>query len=263
MRSKLTFTFLSLFITLITFSQPKIEFNEKEHDFGNVIEGTYPTTYFIFYNTGDKDLVLKEVHASCGCTSPSWPKEAIKPGDSGAIKVVFNTRGYKNKDFMKSVMVTSNIIKNKNNQMDALIIKGHVKPENYIEQYPLEASVAFYNFKAIEIGKKAKGSFILYNNGDSVINVLEFRLESGYDISFKMKPETINPKDSAMVSFVFNAKDMQVGDYNEKLKIITNQLQTTTRNLSIKGMPITARVVSKEEFKKLKEKEVPSGNKVK
>ena len=36
---------------------------------------------------------MKNVKASCGCTTPSWPREPIAPGESGKIHAAFDTNG--------------------------------------------------------------------------------------------------------------------------------------------------------------------------
>ena len=36
-------------------------------------------------------MIIEDCKGSCGCTVPEWPKEAIKPGQSAAIKVKFDS----------------------------------------------------------------------------------------------------------------------------------------------------------------------------
>jgi hypothetical protein len=79
---------------------PKINFRENEHDFGNIVAGEKITHAFKFTNTGDADLLIVNVSTSCGCTVSEFPKEPIKPGKSGVIKLTFDSRGregYQNK----------------------------------------------------------------------------------------------------------------------------------------------------------------------
>jgi hypothetical protein len=33
------------------------------------------------------------VAVTCGCTAPNWPKDAIAPGATGELKVVYNSAG--------------------------------------------------------------------------------------------------------------------------------------------------------------------------
>ena len=46
---------------------------------------------FKFTNTGNADLIVKECNATCGCTVADFPKNNIKPGESGFITVTFNS----------------------------------------------------------------------------------------------------------------------------------------------------------------------------
>ena len=48
-----------------------IQFPTTSHDFGTVEEGVRATFEFEFTNTGDSDLILTNVQASCGCTVPT------------------------------------------------------------------------------------------------------------------------------------------------------------------------------------------------
>jgi hypothetical protein len=84
-----------------------IKFEKTEHDFGKIKEGTLATYSFVFYNKGTTPLVLTNVQASCGCTTPEWSKEPIMPGAKGTVKAVFNSYGRPG-DFHKFVTVKSN-----------------------------------------------------------------------------------------------------------------------------------------------------------
>lgn len=86
---------------------PKIVFKENEFDFKSVDEGPKITHEFIFTNKGKEALVLSNVKASCGCTTPVWPKEPILPGQEGKILVTYNTSGRPG-PFTKTITITSN-----------------------------------------------------------------------------------------------------------------------------------------------------------
>ncbi len=105
---------------------PKIQFEEKSHDFGEITEGTYATFVFNFTNVGDKPLLLKDVRPSCGCTASEWTREPVMPGEKGMIKAVFNSNGYGGREFFKSITVTFNA--NENNT-EVIFFKGKVKPK--------------------------------------------------------------------------------------------------------------------------------------
>ena len=85
----------------------KIEFNKEVHDYGNIKYGGEPYCSFEFKNTGDEPLIISNAKGSCGCTVPQYPKEAIKKGGKGVIKVTFNSAGKMGMQD-KTVTITSN-----------------------------------------------------------------------------------------------------------------------------------------------------------
>lgn len=86
---------------------PRLSFDKTEHDFGILNEGDIVETVFAFTNSGKSELIITSAKSSCGCTVPEWPKEPILPGETGKIKVKFNTRGKPNKQ-RKQVTLRTN-----------------------------------------------------------------------------------------------------------------------------------------------------------
>lgn len=101
-----------------------MSFDNLEHDFGVIDEGDKVEHIFKFTNTGEEALVLEKCKGSCGCTVPECPKEPIAPGATGEIKVVFNSKGKKNKQ-TKKVTITANT----EPLQTVLTIKAQVTPE--------------------------------------------------------------------------------------------------------------------------------------
>jgi hypothetical protein len=85
-----------------------IKFNQEEHNFGNVPEGPSVSYDFEFKNIGKVPIIFSDVHGSCGCTVPTWPKEPILPGKSSKIAVTYSTQGRQGQ-INKTVTVTSNV----------------------------------------------------------------------------------------------------------------------------------------------------------
>lgn len=100
---------------------PEIFFEKTTHDYGNLKYDSDGTCEFTFKNTGKEPLLLTQVKASCGCTTPTWPKEPIKSGDTGTIVVKYNTKI--SGAFTKSIRVYSNA----KTAMVTLTIKGSVE----------------------------------------------------------------------------------------------------------------------------------------
>ena len=67
---------------------PEIKFEKTNHNFGTFAADTaLLECEFKFKNVGKADLYIHQAFASCGCTVPDFPIEAIKPGECGVIKV--------------------------------------------------------------------------------------------------------------------------------------------------------------------------------
>lgn len=85
-----------------------LKFDKEQHDFGKIKEDTDNKTVFRVTNTGKSPLIIKDVKASCGCTTPSKPTKPIAPGKSDKIEVVFHPKvGQLNKQ-SKTIRVTAN-----------------------------------------------------------------------------------------------------------------------------------------------------------
>lgn len=70
-----------------------VQLIDSIYNFGTITEGEKVTYNFRFKNAGDKALVISSTSASCGCTVPEKPEKPILPGETGSIKVVFNSKG--------------------------------------------------------------------------------------------------------------------------------------------------------------------------
>jgi hypothetical protein len=111
----------------------KISFKEESYYFGDIPEGPPVTHEFKFTNTGKEPLILSNVRASCGCTTPSWPKEPILPGKEGSIMVTYSTQGRPG-TFSKVITITSNA----DNPNKVIDIKGDVVKADPEKSVPLE-----------------------------------------------------------------------------------------------------------------------------
>ncbi|MDF2158897.1 DUF1573 domain-containing protein [Algoriphagus sp. CAU 1675] len=100
------------------------EFPEMEYEFGTINEGQIVEHTFNFTNNGEAPLVISNITASCGCTSPDWTKTPVKPGEEGFVKVVFNSTA---KSGAQAPTVT--IQANTNPTVTRLRLKGTVTPK--------------------------------------------------------------------------------------------------------------------------------------
>ncbi len=96
-----------------------ISLKETEYNFGKIPQGKPVTHVFEFINTGTTPLVLDNVQASCGCTTPEWSKDAVAAGATAKITVGFNAMN--DGPFTKFITITYNGTQNKQ-----VTIKGEV-----------------------------------------------------------------------------------------------------------------------------------------
>ncbi len=84
-----------------------VQIIDSTYNFGKVTDGEIVTYNYRFKNTGTKPLIVTNASASCGCTVPEKPEQPIQPGDTGYIKVKFDSKNRVGQAH-KTVTVTSN-----------------------------------------------------------------------------------------------------------------------------------------------------------
>jgi hypothetical protein len=76
-------------------ASPKLECREPVYDFGTV-DGSTPVSHtFKIRNAGESDLVIKKIHAPCGCTAFRLANKILPPGESLGIPVTVSLQGRK------------------------------------------------------------------------------------------------------------------------------------------------------------------------
>ncbi len=80
-----------------------MQLSATDHDFGTFKEEAGRQTFdFVITNTGTEPLVIQNVVASCGCTTPEWTKQPIPAGAKGNVTAIYdpkNRPGKFNKTF--------------------------------------------------------------------------------------------------------------------------------------------------------------------
>lgn len=90
---------------------PVFKFYETTHYFGTIHSGERMSHDFKFKNTGNAALIISQASGSCGCTVPEYPKDPIKPGEEGVIKVKYNSEGHGGM-ISKTITILANTIPN-------------------------------------------------------------------------------------------------------------------------------------------------------
>jgi len=234
------FIFLSIFLisALITLGQQKeatISYNEEEYDFGQIKEEDGPVTHkFEFTNTGSLPLVIFDVQATCGCTTPRWSKEPILAGGKGFIEVTYNPMRRPGA-FNKSVTIKSNA----SEELTFIRIKGEVipKPKTLEDDYPfISGGLRFksnhFSFGEVYYNQEKILEFPLVNVSDSTIKVTVSKGPNYLTIS--CIPEVLKPGDIANLVIAYNAQKAGKWDFNsDRISILQNGYNVDNNTFTI------------------------------
>lgn len=99
-----------------------IQFSASEINYGIIEKDSDPFREVTITNIGNYPLIINSCRASCGCTVPNCPVEAIPPKKKSVIKVRYNTSNIG--AFNKTITVYSN---DQNNPVTLIRIYGEVK----------------------------------------------------------------------------------------------------------------------------------------
>ena len=84
---------LPLTATAASSAGPRLSFEAPKFNFGVITTGAVLHHVFEFKNTGTQPLLISNIGVSCGCTSPTWTRTPVMPGQRGKVQVVFNSAG--------------------------------------------------------------------------------------------------------------------------------------------------------------------------
>lgn len=227
----------ALLVCLSVFAQTgDFKFSEESFDFGAVNEGVQATHEFAFTNTGSSPIIISNVRASCGCTTPDWTKDPIPPGGQGKIKASYNSKGRPGV-FNKSITITSNATESQK----VLFIKGVVnrveaKPEYSESELKKSAEVKLdkneYDFGKVERGQKVSKEFRIKNTGKSPLTITKSQSACNC-ITYKMTPETLEHGKSGKLEVIYGPyKD---GANTDVFTLFTSDLNNPTTVLTLKA----------------------------
>ncbi len=109
---------------------PVMTFETTTVDYGTIEQHSERVRFLKFSNTGDAPLLIQTAKGSCGCTVPTWPKEAIMPGESSEIKISYDTKRLGN--INKRVTITTN----EGGEPHVLKVIGKINPAEKDEGVP-------------------------------------------------------------------------------------------------------------------------------
>jgi len=216
-------------------SKPVIAFTQKDFDFGTFPESAGLVIHdFQFTNTGKVPLILHDVKASCGCTTPEWTKEPVLPGKSGNIRVTFNPKNRPG-SFNKTIQVNSNA----DLPSVTLAIQGVVIPVEKVEDVyrfsvgPVRIQTIYAAFGEIYKGSSAKFSMKVMNTSYDTTVQLSFKQLPKY-ISVKMVPAVLGPGQEGRIDMEYASSLQNNWDYViDRVDLLVNGKSVPNNRISI------------------------------
>jgi hypothetical protein len=215
-------TFLVFGISLL--GQPVMKLSTTEHDYGKFREEAGQQTFDIAVtNAGNTPLVIQNIVASCGCTTPEWTKQPIPAGGKGKITAIYDPRDRPG-PFNKTLAVYTN----SKPEVVVLTIKGEVIPrEKTVEELFtfLVGSVrfesnhlAFTNVRKTE--KKIRVMPVINNSATPA--KIEFDQLPAH-LTVKATPETLKPGQKGIIEGTYDAtKNNSWGNVSDMVKVKIN-----------------------------------------
>jgi hypothetical protein len=231
----LVISLIGLFLTGNTQPSTVIQFDKTEHNFGEIKEENGPVTCeFTFRNMGQEPYIISKVEASCGCTTPSYSKEPVKPGKFGFIKATYdpkNTEG----EFDKLITVVGNT----NQGPMYLTIKGRTtpRPRTVLDDYPAQMGNLRFPVNHIVLGDigtdQLDTAYIkIYNPSLKKIRILS--LKAPDHIWTKSVPVSIDPKQVLQLPFMYSAyRKNELGYVFDRIQLITDDDQMPEKELIV------------------------------
>lgn len=239
MEKKLLFVSCLVFLSAFTWAQDQkasVAFEKTSHDFGTIQEEVGPVSYeFIFTNTGESPLVISDVRPSCGCTTPTWSKEPIAPGETGTIVAQYNPLNRPG-TFRKSITVTSNA----ETSNAVLYIQGIVqpKPKTPADDFPTQLGGLRVKYRSLNMGKvltkePVTKSFDVYNDSEETIIFSAAPVTPDY-ISVVVEPKELLPNQKGSINLTYDAQARKnLGFASDHIRLFTNEAEDSVKEFTV------------------------------
>jgi hypothetical protein len=213
-------------------------FDNMSHDFGTIKEEDGPVSHdFKFTNTGKAPLIISNVKASCGCTTPEWTKDPVLPGKTGFIRAVYNTANRPG-NFNKSLTITANT----EPATTTLFINGVVvpKPKTPEEEFPKITGNIRYASDILDFGRittkdTISKTFTLYNAGAGPVTFLNPTGMPKF-LTVKIMPSTVFSKQTTKLKITYDPKKKNdLGPVSDNISLTTNEPTANKKVFTVKA----------------------------
>lgn len=217
---KALFTFCSLFLMAAlavgsALSQPKVSVDKSEIDLGVTYNGQVRKAKILIRNSGKETLKILSVQTSCGCTAVRQPKSELKPGESDAVELEFNSTGFRGK-VTKHINIQTNDPSTPNTSV-ALVT------DVIDELMPINNSSVIW-LGSLPIGKEVEHKVGLKNVSGKVISLKSYT-SSSPNVTLDFEKKAVMPADTVFITL--KVKSNKVDYVNEQVMLQTDSNNQT------------------------------------
>ena len=228
-------TFFVFVIVSVSFSQttaPRLFAKAENHDFGTIAEGEVVTHNFEIQNTGNAELKIIQVHASCGCTAAAPEKMNLKPGEKTVVKVEFNSENRLGPQ-EKYVYISSN---DPAHPQFKLTFTGVVVDKSTIiskdgKTPKLKLNSAQHDFGSVEEGKVVETKISFKNEGKAPLIISDVKTSCGCT-AVLLSSKLLQPGESGNIRIELDTANRE-GKLTRTVTLYTNDPQQPNQTITL------------------------------
>jgi hypothetical protein len=208
-----------------------LRFDVTEWSFGDIPEeGGSVSHLFTFTNTAPTPIAIDRVAASCGCTTPDYPRTPVAPGAKASIRVTFDPLGMPG-EFTKTITIISGGGKYR----DYLAITGNVtpRPRTVEEDFPhdmgsgLRLSTTLLAHRSVARGNASSMVVHWVNTSDKAVT-LAFTPVEGSGLVDIHAPETLCTGCRGDITFTYDMSSRTVyGPIHDVVRPVVDGVPST------------------------------------
>jgi peptidoglycan-associated lipoprotein len=224
------------------YRKPVMQFSQRSIDLGTIKEGEKISFSYPFVNRGNQALTIDFI-STCDCVSADFPKNAIRPGGKGVIKIIFDSKAHPAEQMIELTVVLKNKIPfakdPKNFHPIREELQFNYKLEGAAEIHKLSAlydrkdlhlfkkPILVFNTREINLGKVKKGEkrefeFEFTNQGEVPAEIDLISACECTTTDFEHKP--INPGEKAKIKVTFDSADKTAPETIDVDIILKNEI---------------------------------------
>ncbi len=227
---------IPLFATAQDWLSKAIPAATRTHDFGTVARAAKTEHRFTLTNNSDKDIHLRSVRASCGCTTPIIETEWIRAGETGSVLARFNTGTFTGS---KSATLTVSIDQPHFAELQ-LNVRGYIRSDIVLNPGEI-------NFGEVPVGEAKSAEITLDYAGRSDWQLVDIQCPSEF-VAVKFEEFS---RSGGRVSYKIQADladTAGIGNLQSQLALRTNDRNLTTVPIRILGSVQAPIQVSPQSF---------------